>query len=79
MGITSYLRTRLNTEFFVMEEDYLLTVTQTENSGYRGEKRNTNESDEEEEYDKPEVQDMSCQTDGEPYDVKAASLLPRLQ
>ncbi|KAF1747957.1 hypothetical protein GCK72_024423 [Caenorhabditis remanei] len=71
MGLTSYLRTRMNTELFIMEEDYLLTVTESEICGYQGD-----ETDDEEEFEKPEVHDMCCQTDGETYDVRAASMLP---
>uniref|UniRef100_A0A1I7TJV9 MYND-type domain-containing protein n=1 Tax=Caenorhabditis tropicalis TaxID=1561998 RepID=A0A1I7TJV9_9PELO len=75
MGVTSYLHTRRKTEFFVVEEDYLLTVTESDNSGHLGENRRDNESDDERE--RVKVQDMSCQTEGDPYDVRAASYLPK--
>lgn len=75
IGITSYLRTRMNLDLFVVEEDYLVMSVDKENSGYLEEA--DAESDDDDEYEKPEVQDMSCQTDGEPYDVRAASFMPR--
>ncbi|PIC18412.1 hypothetical protein B9Z55_024313 [Caenorhabditis nigoni] len=82
IGITSYLRTRTETEFFLCEEDSLMVATEPmENC--ESQKCCVKEepeivSDEcDEDYEQPEVQDMSCQTDGEPCDLRAASFLPR--
>ncbi|ULT82429.1 hypothetical protein L3Y34_012003 [Caenorhabditis briggsae] len=82
IGITSYLRTRTETEFFLCEEDSLMVATEPmENC--ESQKCCVKEEPEivldecDEDYEQPEVQDMSCQTDGEPYDLRAASFLPR--
>lgn len=73
IGITSYLRTRMDEDLFMVEEDYLVISIDKENCGEEADTK----SDDEDEYEMPEVREMSCQTEGEPYDVRAASFLPR--
>lgn len=78
IGITSYLRSRLEMDLFVVEEDFLVMGIDMGCSEYLEEAESGDEDEDEEEYEKPEVQDMSCQTDGEPpYDVRAASYMAR--